>query len=122
MVVLFLAFIVSAVVTFFVIRSARTHAHFSADADMSGPQKFHAMPVPRIGGVGIVVGLTAALTAACLLRGSRMALGLVLLGTASPAFLAGFAEDITKTQSPRRRLFFTAVSALAAAVILSAVI
>jgi hypothetical protein len=47
MVVLFLAFLVSAAVTFFVIRSARAHAHFSADADMSGPQKFHATPVPR---------------------------------------------------------------------------
>src|SRR4029450_11907191 len=115
MVVLFLAFIVSAVVTFFVVRSARTHARFSADADMSGPQKFHARPVPRIGGVGIVVGLRVALGAARLLPGGPMAGGLLLLGTAAPAFLGGFAEDLTKTQSPRRRLFFTAVSAALAA-------
>jgi len=89
---------------------------------MSGPQKFHATPVPRVGGVGIVIGLAAALTAARLLRGDGMALGLMLLGTAAPAFLAGFAEDLTKTQSPRRRLFFTTVSAAAAAWILDAVI
>jgi UDP-N-acetylmuramyl pentapeptide phosphotransferase/UDP-N-acetylglucosamine-1-phosphate transferase len=122
MVVLFLAFIVSAVVTFFVVRSARRHARFSADADMSGPQKFHARPVPRIGGVGIVVGLVVALVASRLLRGGPMAVGLLLLGTAAPAFLGGFAEDLTKTQSPRRRLFFTAVSAVLAAWVLGAVI
>jgi len=122
MLVLFLAFIVSAVVTFFVVRSARAHGHFSADADMSGPQKFHAMPVPRIGGIGIVVGLAGALLVARLLRGDGMALGLALVGSAAPAFLAGFAEDLTKTQSPRRRLFFTAVSAALAAWMLGAVI
>jgi UDP-N-acetylmuramyl pentapeptide phosphotransferase/UDP-N-acetylglucosamine-1-phosphate transferase len=68
MVVLFLAFFVSAVVTFFVIRSGRSHAHLSSDDDMTGPQKFHAVPVPRVGGVGIVAGLVAALLAARLLR------------------------------------------------------
>lgn len=120
--VLFLAFVVSSGVTFFVIRSARTHARFSSDADMSGPQKFHAKPVPRIGGAGIVVGLAAALLAALLLRGRDMGVGLVLLSTAAPAFLAGLAEDLTKSQSPRRRLFFTVVSAVLAAWVLDAVI
>jgi len=38
-------------------------------------------------------------------------LGLGLLAAGVPAFAAGVAEDLTKTQSPRRRLFFTAVSA-----------
>ena len=35
----------------------------------------------------------------------------MFLACALPAFGAGIAEDCTKTQSPRRRLFFTAVSA-----------
>ncbi|HEX6363967.1 MAG TPA: glycosyltransferase, partial [Albitalea sp.] len=122
MVVLFLAFIVSATVTFFVIRSARTHARFSADADMSGPQKFHAQPVPRVGGLGIVVGVSSALLVAYVLRGPDMAPGLVLLAAAAPAFVAGFAEDLTKKQSARRRLFFTAVSAAVAAWALDAVV
>jgi UDP-N-acetylmuramyl pentapeptide phosphotransferase/UDP-N-acetylglucosamine-1-phosphate transferase len=120
--VLFLAFAVSACVTFFVIRSAHSHARFSHDADMTGPQKFHATPVPRIGGIGIVTGLAVALLAAMLLRGREMELGLLLLFTASPAFVAGLAEDFTKTQSPRRRLFFTAVSAALAAWLLDAVV
>jgi UDP-N-acetylmuramyl pentapeptide phosphotransferase/UDP-N-acetylglucosamine-1-phosphate transferase len=122
MVVLFLAFLVSAAVTFFVIRSARAHAHFSADADMSGPQKFHATPVPRVGGVGIVVGLAASLAVLWLLRGDEMLLGVILLCCAAPAFLGGLAEDLTKRQSPRRRLFFTAVSAALAAWALDAVV
>jgi UDP-N-acetylmuramyl pentapeptide phosphotransferase/UDP-N-acetylglucosamine-1-phosphate transferase len=122
MVVLFLGFLLSASVTFFVIRSARTHAHFSADADMSGPQKFHATPVPRIGGVGIVIGLVGSLGLLWVMSGGDMVLGVALLCCAAPAFLGGLAEDLTKAQSPRRRLFFTAVSAALAAWALGAVI
>lgn len=122
MLVLLLGFFLSAATTFFVIRSSRVHAHMSADADLSGPQKFHATPVPRIGGVGIVLGLVVALTVLWLIRGPDMLLGMWLLGCAAPAFLAGLAEDLTKTQSPRRRLFFTAISAGLAAWLLDAVI
>ncbi|MFL6662312.1 MAG: MraY family glycosyltransferase, partial [Rhizobacter sp.] len=122
MVVLFLAFALSATVTFFVIRSARTHSHLSADADMSGPQKFHATPVPRIGGLGIVVGVASSLGTLFAFSGGDTVLGAKLLGCAAPAFFGGLAEDLTKTQSPRRRLFFTAVSAMLAAWVLDAVI
>lgn len=122
MLVLLLGFFLSATITFFVIRSARVHAHLSADADLSGPQKFHATPVPRIGGIGIVLGLVATLGALWLIRGSDMLPGVLLLACAAPAFLGGLAEDFTKTQSPRRRLFFTTVSAGLAAWLLDAVI
>jgi len=122
MLVLLLGFGLSTVVTFLLIRSARTHAHLSGDTDMSGPQKFHARPVPRVGGVGIVVGLTAALLLVQLMWKDRTPLGLTLVLCGSPAFLAGLAEDLTKTQSARRRLFFTAVSAGLAAWALDAVI
>jgi len=122
MIVLLLGFALSAVTTFFIIRFERTHSHFSSDRDMSGPQKFHARPVPRIGGVGIVVGLAAALTVFAITNAGETALGVLLMGCAVPAFLAGLAEDLTKTQSPRRRLFFTVVSAGIAAWALGAVI
>ena len=39
-----------------------------------------------------------------------------------PTFVFGLAEDLTKSVSPRRRLFFTAVSAVIAIVLLDAVI
>ena len=41
---------------------------------------------------------------------------------AAPAFISGLAEDLTKTQSPRRRLFFTVASAGIAAWLLGAVV
>lgn len=81
------------------------------DHDMSGPQKFHAAPVPRVGGVGIFLGVVAAVG---LLIWQTPHLGwhaALVLACAIPAFGSGLTEDLTKTQSPRRRLFFTAVSA-----------
>ena len=122
MLVLLLGFGLSGLTTFLVIRSARAHAHLFGDVDMTGPQKFHAHPVPRVGGVGIVLGLAGALTLLWALRGIEALLGLKLLACAAPAFFAGLAEDLTKAQSPRRRLFFTVVSAGLAAWALGAVI
>jgi len=122
MLFLLLGFGVSIVVTFLVIRSARTHGHLSGDMDMSGPQKFHARPVPRVGGIGIVVALFGALLVLWWVRGSDGYVGLALIACAAPTFLAGLAEDLTKRQSPRRRLFFTAISAALASLALGAVI
>ncbi len=117
---LLLAFAVSLGVTLMVVHLARDAGHASHDRDFSGPQKFHVTMVPRVGGLGIVAGLVAA---TCLMWWQRPPLGaeaasLLLCG--APAFLAGLAEDLTKNQSPRRRLFFTAFSALLAWVVLDA--
>lgn len=122
MIVLLLGFAFSAVVTFFIIRFERTHSHFSSDRDMSGPQKFHVRPVPRVGGVGIVIGLAVALAVFAMTQPGEAVLGVLLMACAAPAFVAGLAEDLTKTQSPRRRLFFTVLSAGIAAWALGAII
>jgi UDP-N-acetylmuramyl pentapeptide phosphotransferase/UDP-N-acetylglucosamine-1-phosphate transferase len=122
MLVLLLGFALSATVTFFIIRSARTHSHFSGDIDMTGPQKFHARPVPRVGGLGIVMGLVGTLMTLAFLYPGDTFVGIALVACAAPTFLAGLAEDLTKTQSPRRRLFFTAISAVLAAWVLGAII
>jgi UDP-N-acetylmuramyl pentapeptide phosphotransferase/UDP-N-acetylglucosamine-1-phosphate transferase len=111
MIVLLLAFAVSIAATMIVVRSAKVHAHLTLDADTSGPQKFHAHPVPRIGGVGIVVALiTVCAVAHQLQPGLQSSLLLVLL-CGLPAFAAGLVEDLTKRVSPRWRLVATAVSA-----------
>lgn len=117
-----LAFAVSLTVTLLVIRSVKTHARFALDHDLSGPQKFHALAVPRIGGLGIVAGLLCALPVLWFTLPEAARIGLLLMACGLPAFVTGVAEDLTKRVSPRRRLLATAVSAGLAAWLLGAVI
>jgi UDP-N-acetylmuramyl pentapeptide phosphotransferase/UDP-N-acetylglucosamine-1-phosphate transferase len=122
MLVLLVSFFVALVATLLVVRSAKGHGHLSMDVDTDGPQKFHAKPVPRIGGVGILFAIAAALLVALRQSPATGVLGAWLLLCSAPAFAAGVAEDLTKNVSPRRRLFFTAVSAALAVWLLDAVI
>jgi len=121
--VLFLAaFAVSLCLTLLIVRSAKMHSNFLMDHDVSGPQKFHARPVPRVGGVGIVAGL---LVAVVLLHSTAPAdaqIALLLMFCGVPAFAAGLIEDLTKRVSPRNRLIAVAVSALLAVWLLGAAI
>lgn len=92
------------------------------DHDLSGPQKFHAHPVPRVGGLGIFVGLCAA--AAWTFKSTRSAdvsLAL-LLACALPTFGIGLIEDLTKRVRPALRLGVTALGASYAAYTLGALI
>jgi len=122
MIQLLAAFAASFLLTMWVVHSTDRHGHISRDHDVSGPQKFHARPVPRIGGLGIFVGSLAGVAALGLQDTQHAELSVLLLGAAIPAFGAGFVEDLTKNMSPRRRLFFTALSAVLAALALDAII
>lgn len=122
MLFLLAALVTSFVLTTCVVRSAKTHAHLSNDHDTTGPQKFHARPVPRIGGIGILGGFVAG---AAVIGWSRPELARatwLLLLSGLPAFIAGLTEDVTKNVSPRRRLFATALSAALAVWLVGAVI
>ena len=115
MIVLSLALFVSALVTLLLVRYSALHAHRSGDRDFSKPQKFHAVAVPRIGGLGIVLGLLAAASAMPWLRQAEsVSVVFVLLGCAVPAFGAGFVQDFTEALTPRGRLIATALSAVLA--------
>ncbi len=117
-----IAFAASFVLTLWVVRSARSHAGLSGDHDVDGPQKFHVVAVPRIGGVGIFGG---ALAAGLWLAWKEPAAGmapLLLLVCGLVAFLVGVAEDLTKRVRPSRRLLATAVSAALAVWLVDAVI
>jgi UDP-N-acetylmuramyl pentapeptide phosphotransferase/UDP-N-acetylglucosamine-1-phosphate transferase len=105
------ALLASFVVTLALVRSAKGLQQLAGDHDLSGPQKFHARPVPRIGGVGILVGICFGAALAGWRNAQVLSVAGWLLACGMPAFAAGIAEDLTKAQSPRRRLFFTAVSA-----------
>ena len=121
MLILLIAFATSVVVTLLLVRSTKVHARHSGDDDFSKPQKFHAIAVPRIGGVGIVLGLLAgSATAAWALGPDAGAFAFVLMACAAPAFLAGFIQDFTEALTPRGRLVATAVSALLAFTVMDA--
>ncbi len=122
MVPMLFALAASVVLTLLAVRLSKRRLTSAADFDVSGPQKFHAAPVPRIGGLGIVMSV---LLGALVMAWREPWLGapaLTLLACAVPAFGAGIVEDFTKDVSPRRRLFFTAVSAALAGWFSSAVI
>jgi UDP-N-acetylmuramyl pentapeptide phosphotransferase/UDP-N-acetylglucosamine-1-phosphate transferase len=110
--VLLAAFFVSWCVTLIVVSGALRLGGSTLDHEVQGPQKYHARPVPRVGGAGIFLGVCAAALLWWLVRPEPGAViaGWLLL-CALPVFLAGLAEDLTKAQSPRRRMFFTLVSA-----------
>ena len=57
MVALAVAFLASLIITLLVVRYEHLHAHMTADHDLHGVQKFHAAPVPRVGGIGVMVGI-----------------------------------------------------------------
>ena len=122
MLFLSVTFLVSLIGTFAVIRSADRHAGLSADHDLSGPQKFHTHPVPRIGGVAVFLSVFAGAFVATVDGHAEARTVWLLLAAALPTFVFGLAEDLTKCVSPRRRLFFTAVSASLAIVLVDAVI
>ena len=104
------AFLSSFIATLLIIRFKHLHERFSADSDLSGPQKFHTNIVPRIGGVSIAIGLLAAI----LFKLKSIPAPMVettLLVCAIPTFAIGLTEDLTKKISVRLRLIFTAIAA-----------
>jgi UDP-GlcNAc:undecaprenyl-phosphate/decaprenyl-phosphate GlcNAc-1-phosphate transferase len=107
---LIIGFIASFITTLVIIRYKNLHQQFTADHDLSGPQKFHLIAVPRIGGISIAVGIFFAV----LIHAQTteiFSLDLMLLLCSVPVFAIGLTEDITKTVSVKIRLLFTAIGA-----------
>jgi UDP-N-acetylmuramyl pentapeptide phosphotransferase/UDP-N-acetylglucosamine-1-phosphate transferase len=119
---LLVAFMASLVTTLLVVHAARQHGRATLDSDTSGPQKFHSTPVPRVGGIGIVAGLALAMAAMWWRDPDVTEMLGVLLLCGAPAFAGGLIEDFTKQVSPAKRLLATALSAIAAAAVMGALI
>jgi UDP-N-acetylmuramyl pentapeptide phosphotransferase/UDP-N-acetylglucosamine-1-phosphate transferase len=104
------SFFTALCVTMLIVRFAHKSTRM-LDFDLKGVQKIHALPVPRIGGLGIYL----AAIAGCLtlyLQSPEVGIwcGMLLL-SGFAAFGCGIVEDFTKNMSPRRRLLLTMVSA-----------
>lgn len=87
------------------------HGGFSLDRELKGAQKFHEAPVPRVGGVGVALGLGAGVLVGFMIHSRTHPTAFSLLVASLPVFAAGIVEDLTKNVSARRRLaasFFSA--------------
>lgn len=104
-----IASLVSCAVAIFIIRFEHFHS-FTADHDLSGPQKFHSVPVPRVGGVPIMCGLVVATIWQTWNHPSPEAW--FILVAALPAWGAGLIEDLCKKAGVTSRLLATFASAL----------
>jgi len=109
--VLIISFLVCLIVTLLIVRSGHVHGHFTADSDLSGVQKFHTVAVPRVGGLGIILGVFLALSVRYFQNAEVGIFGILLLFCALPAFLSGFIEDISKKVGVKIRLLATVLSA-----------
>lgn len=103
-----------------VLLTQRWHGKHSLDHDLNGAQKLHSQPVPRVGGLGLVIGLLMAGIAGYAVNGSAYPATLTLLVCSLPVFLAGIVEDLTKRVSVRTRLLSSFVSAALAVWLLGA--
>ena len=94
-----------------ILATRRWHGRFTLDGH-HGVQKIHTNPTPRIGGLGLIVGMCtgwAVQEESQVLINADQLLGFTLLASV-PAFVMGFLEDITKNISVRARLLATMAS------------
>lgn len=99
-------FLVSVLIVF----TKKLHGSFTMDFS-HGIQKFHVIPTPRVGGLPIMIGLSVGcFTSTPEIK--QMLTPILIAGV--PAFLFGFAEDVTKRVVVLARLFATMASGLLA--------
>jgi len=94
-----------------IVRYSHLHIRLTGDHVGNQPQKFHTTVVPRIGGVGIMVGLLFAGALSYLLEFGTAGFFWMILAVLIPAFLGGVAEDLTRRVGPSVRLLLTVIAA-----------
>ena len=115
-----IAFLLSFVATGLLVRMSSRRSFAWHDHDLSGVQKFHARAVPRVGGLGVAVGLLGLSSWVTFTnQGPAQELWLLCL-CGFPALLAGLLEDITKRVGARWRLLATMASGALAFFLLDA--
>jgi UDP-GlcNAc:undecaprenyl-phosphate/decaprenyl-phosphate GlcNAc-1-phosphate transferase len=110
----FIAFIVSWLMTLFVLRITRK-GPIALDDDLSSKRRFHVAAVPRLGGVSVAAGLVAAAMAAHLKGLLPVQDAISLLIGAMAVLILGTIEDVSKRVSATARLLICLGIGLAAA-------
>jgi UDP-N-acetylmuramyl pentapeptide phosphotransferase/UDP-N-acetylglucosamine-1-phosphate transferase len=112
-------------ICYLIIRYEDMHAHFSHDHTDAGPQKFHSLATPRIGGIALLAGLLATVAIEITFHtiSPLASVGFSYFIIASlPVFFSGIIEDVTKNVGVAQRLLFAMLSASVAIWLLGAVI
>jgi len=112
MVYLITAFMVSLVLTVLLVRFKKLHSRYTSDSDLTGVQKYHVAPVPRVGGIALLLGMLVACIPVAFREPEVLAPMLLLWGCAAPAFLGGLAEDVTKKVSVKIRMLCMVASGI----------
>lgn len=87
------------------------HGRLSLDSDLLGAQKIHQSPVPRVGGMGLMVALGLGCVVGFALNSKTYPWALTILICALPVFISGLSEDLTKRVSVNSRLMASFISA-----------
>jgi UDP-N-acetylmuramyl pentapeptide phosphotransferase/UDP-N-acetylglucosamine-1-phosphate transferase len=98
-------------VSMLLVVTKKHHGHLTMDSTI-GVQKFHVEPTPRVGGVGIYLGLLLAWVVVHE-KGVRDILGIILMAGLIP-LVCGLAEDMTKRVGVLPRLLATMAGGIAA--------
>lgn len=87
------------------VMTQRWHGWLSLDHDLTGVQKIHRRPVPRVGGLAVFSALLVGGLGAWWIDEPLAPQILTLVLCSLPAFLAGLLEDLTKKVGVRTRLY-----------------
>lgn len=109
---LLLSFVAVFMATGVLIRFCHVFDHWVHDHDLTGVQKLHSEPIPRVGGVPIVIWFVLLeIVLSITSTDSDHRIAWQLLVASIPVFAAGLIEDLTKSVTPRERLLAAFVSA-----------
>lgn len=98
-----IAFVISFIINFINIKYNHFFHKFSNDFDLTSAQKVHVNPVPRTGGVGLIMSLISIAYVLSYINAEVSSLLSWLLLAALPAFLGGIIEDLTKRVGVKTR-------------------
>ena len=104
--------VLSNILCLLIIRYKHLHAHLTSDSSI-GPQKFHKVATPRIGGIPIFISLVV-MWLWTYLTDPSLAYKMPLFLSALLIFIAGVAEDITKKIGVKIRLISAFLSGIIA--------
>jgi UDP-N-acetylmuramyl pentapeptide phosphotransferase/UDP-N-acetylglucosamine-1-phosphate transferase len=120
MLILISGFFCSLVTVFILIRFFNEDRHFAKDRPWVRPQQIHTDPIPRIGGLGVFIGLCLASLVAALQSFENGFLLLIVVASSIPVIAIGTLEDINQNLGSLIRLAVICIGAFIAIYFLNA--